>query len=1092
MDSSELCRACRAPLLPGSKFCAACGQPVLSSAQENERRQLSILFCDIVDSTAVSERLDPEDLHDLLSSYRRVCRDAIGLYEGHTWQFLGDGVMAYFGYPAAHEDDAVRAVRTGLRIRDDIKLVNQGIGKRLGVELHVRIGIHTGIAIVGEIGPGGAQDRLAVGEAVNLAARIESAADVDSVFVSGSTAKLIGGHLELAPRGSQMLKGFTRPVSMFQVVRETGARTQFEATARGQLTPQVGRDREVAQLTQAWQEVNAGQDRVVIVRGEAGIGKSRIVHHFRQMALSEGAQTLQGFCSALTQATALAPITEMLRGRVLEQAGGKDLPGLQLQALANMLGEHSRFAADALPLLATLLSIPGADEGAIRDLSPVRRRARTLEILRTWLAWSAERLPVALFIEDVHWADPSTLDLLDLVIRARPGGRTLVCMTARPEFATRWLQPHVVTVELGRLDAAGVEAMVTHVAGGRALPPLVIRRIGERSEGVPLYVEEVTKAVIESTALRLEENRYELVHALDDQSVPPTVNGLLLARFDRLRGSPNVAEWGAAVVAQLGAAIGREFSYRLIRAVSELPDNELRQRLEQLCQSGLVFVEGQPPNSTYAFKHALIQDAIYEKRMKHDRASVHERIFLTLHEQFPEIVAAQPEMAAYHAERAGRPEAAVHLLRDSGMQALGRQAIFEAVKHLAHAIELVNVLEEPARDDMEMELQAAIAPAYMATLGWAVPEVERSCVRLRDLATKRGDHVKLYQAMWGLWTVHFLRGQYEPALNVAKQVLAMAQQSADPMLLVTGHHAVGYTHLRRGEYAEAIGHADQGIALFDLDRERQIATLFALSSTCAIWWFRGQAQLALGDFESGLESLARAQSVVDDLGHAPSRALLLSQRCLSLSMDDIGQVEARAQTMRSLSIAEGFALWVPYADIFLAWASAQRGGDAATAAVASIRTALAQIHEGLSHIQDIEFARMLAETLLLASRPAEVFPIMEAALESARVGKQRHLESELFRMQGEAANALGAVQKAANFYRQAIESAQSVGGRLLELRATLGLARIGGDEELRLLVRLVSGFAARANHPDLHLAREFLTAAGHQEPPKGAPPSIRV
>jgi class 3 adenylate cyclase/tetratricopeptide (TPR) repeat protein len=1046
---------------------------VQAIASDSERRQLSLLFCDVADSTALSERLDPEDLHNLLSSYRRVCQYAIGLYEGHTSQFLGDGVVAYFGYPIAHEDDAVRSVRAGLRILDDIKLVNQGIGKRLGVELHIRVGVHTGMTVVGEVGPGGGHDRLAVGEAVNLAARIEAAADLDSAFVSGATAKLIGGHFVLDPRGAQTLKGFTKPVDVYRVVGETGARTQFEAVARGPLTPHVGRYREVAELNQAWKEVSAGNDRVVIVRGEAGIGKSRIIHHFRHVALDQGAQTLHCVCSTLTQATALAPVTEMLKVGVLERAGRKDAPEGLLEALASLLSEHARVGVDALPLLASLLSIPGADETAIAGLSPVRRRARTLEILREWLAWSAERLPVALFIEDVHWADPSTIDLLDLLIRDRPGGRTLVCLTARPEFQARWAEPHVRSIELGRLDASAVEAIVSHVAGEHTLPPMVVKRIAERSEGVPLYLEEVTKAVLESGALQLKGSRYELARALDDQILPPTVTGSMVARFDRLGESRSIA--------QLGAAIGRDFSYRLIRAVSGLSDGDLRQHLDRLSRSELAFVNGQPPNSTYTFKHALIQDAIYGTLLNQSRARVHERIFIALREQFPEVLAARPEMGAYHAERAGHREEAVHLLRKSGENALGRTAMVEAVKHLAHGIELVPVLEEPGRTDVEIQLQAAIGPAYMATLGWAVPEVERSCARLRDLAAKRADGGKLYQAMWGLWTVHFLRGEYGPALDVANQVLAMALKTGSPMFAATGHHAVGYTHLRRGEYAEAIRHADDGLALYDLDRERQLAPMFGLSSSCAIWWFRGQAQLAIGDLANGVESLAGARKVVDDIGHTPSRAFLLSQQCLSLAMDDVGKIESMANAMRSLSIAEGFALWVPYADIFLAWASAQRGGDAAVAAE-QIRSAMALIHQGLSHIQDTEFARLLAETLLLASKPADVFPVTEAALEVARAGKQGHLESELFRMQGEAARVMGETGRAVASYRQAIESARNRGARLLELRATLGLARVGGDDERGLLMRALSGFNDRDEHPDLRNARTFLVAAGPQGP----------
>ena len=1065
MNASGLCRECSAPVQRGSKFCAACGHAIEAGSG---RRQLTLLFCDVVGSTALSERLDPEDLRDLLTAYQRVCRDAIGRYEGHISQFLGDGVMSYFGYPVAHEDDAVRALRAALSILEGVRLVNQGIGKRLHAETHVRVGLHTGVAVIGDVGPGGAHDRLAVGEAVNLAARIQGFAEVDTVLVSASTAKLVDGHFELQPLGAHTLKGFTRPVDLFRVVGPTGARTKFEAAALGKLTPHVGRERELAELEVAWKQVLEGADRIVVVRGEAGIGKSRIVHRFRHSAIQEGARVLECFCSPLTQGTALAPIIEMLHGQIGERAEGKTTPQAKLEALGSLLGEHSRFGADALPLIAGLLSIPGAAEGPIQELSPVRRRARTLEILRAWMASSAERLPLALFVEDVHWADPSTLDFLDLIARESPGGRTLLCVTARPEFVARWPQPHVGTIELFRLSAGEVQAMVTHVAGGLALPPLVMSRIAERSEGVPLFVEEVTKAALESGALRIDADHYELTRASDEQFLPSTVHGSLVARFDRLGDSRSIA--------QLGAAIGREFAYPLIRAVAGMSDDKLREHLDRLSRSELAFVRGDPPNSVYTFKHALIQDAIYATLLKSERARVHDKIFAALRDKFPEVVAARPEMAAYHADNAGRQDAAVALLRDAGTKALGRVAVAEAVKHLAHGIDLVNVLGEPARTTMEIELQAIIGPAYMATVGWAAPEVERSCGRLRDLAAGVGDGAKLYQAMWGLWTVHFLRGQYERALDIAQQVLAMAVQTGDPMLRVTGHHAVGYTNLRRGEYADALRHADEGLALFDLEREKSIVAVFQLSSSCAIWWFRGQSQLALGRIREASESLGRAQTLVEQLHHAPSRAFLMSQQCLSLAVDSVGQVEALAREMRSLSIAEGFSLWVPYADIFLAWANARQGGDAG-AAVETIKTATALIHEGLSHIQDVEFTSILAETLLLASRPEEVFGLAEAALAQARDHTQRHLESELFRAQGDAAKAMGNVSQAVTFYRRGLESARSIGARLLEVRSLLALARLTGRSEERTeLNRLLGEFTEGLDEADLRQASAFLTA----------------
>ena len=1064
MDSIASCSRCSAAIQPGARFCAACGLEVKTRRLQSERRSLTFLFFDLVDSIGLSKKLDPEDLVELLESYQSVCRDAVTLYEGRVTQFLGDGVVAFFGYPIAHEDDEVRATRAALRVIDDIKVVNQGIGKRLGVELHIRVGLHTGEAVVGEIGPSGSYQLLAVGENVNLAARIQGAAAPDTVVVSLPTAKQIEGHFQIEALDPQSLKGFGEMIELFRIVAATGARTKLEAAARGQLTPRVGREREMALIDSSWTEVQKGASRVLFVRGEAGIGKSRLIHDFKKSALATGAEVFECFCSRLTDRAALAPIIEMLSAQVAKRVGGETTTQARLAALDAILREQGCSDEDVLPLMSSLLSIPGADEGPIRDLSPGRRRTRTLETIRSWLASSARRSPVAFLVEDIHWADPSTLDLLDLIVNESSAGRMLVCVTARPEFRDRWSKPHVRTLDLPRLSGDAAEAIVTHLAGGHALQGLLVRQIIERSEGVPLFIEEVTKAVVESGALPLS-NRNELEHSPDGEFVPAAVQASIVARFDRLGEG--------RVVAQFGATIGRDFAYPLVRAVTGMSDAELRGHLDRLCQSELVFSDGEPPNAVYTFKHALIQVAIRNTVLRKDRAVLHERVFAKLRDELPALVEARPEMAAYHAEKAGLPGVAVPLLQKAGMRAFGRTAMAEAAKHLGHAIELVGALPEPDRTKTEMELQAIVGPAYMATLGWAVSQVEESSERLRDLAMATGDMAKLYQATWSLWTGHFLRGQLDPALEVAQQVLDMAVQSGDPLLRITGHHAVGFTHERRGEYAEAIRHADEGLALFDLEREKSIVAQFVFSSTCALWWFRGQSQLASGLVKGGIESLRRAGELVDQLGHAPSRCFLLSQQCWSLAVEDIGQVERLAQTMRLLAIAEGFALWVHYADIFLAWAAARQGGNAA-AAVEKIRAAIGHMHKDRSHVQDNELASILAETLLLAGRPEEAFDALEETLAAARRGKQRHLEAELFRFQGEAAKDMGDVSRAAGFYRQAIESARSVGARLLELRASLGLARVGSARERAQLKSIFERFTDGFDHVDLKQASAFL------------------
>jgi tetratricopeptide (TPR) repeat protein len=611
--------------------------------------------------------------------------------------------------------------------------------------------------------------------------------------------------------------------------------------------------------------------------------------------------------------------------------------------------------------------------------------------------------------------------------------------------------------------------MMKLVAGGMALPAVAVKAIAERSEGVPLFVEEVTKAVLESGALRTVGDRYELLRPLDEQFLPSTVHGSLVARFDRLGESRSVA--------QLGAAIGRQFAYPLLRAIANMSEAELGAHLDRLSRSELAFVQGDLPQSVYTFKHALIQDAIYATLLKSERARVHDRIFSALELEFPDNIADRPETAAYHAERAGRPDAAVPLLRDAGMKALRRTAVAEAVKHLAHAIELVPVLEEPRRTNLEIELQAAIGPAYMTTVGWAAREVEVSCARLRDLASAKLDGPRLFQAMWGLWTVHFLRGELDPALAIAQQVLAMAEQANDSMLRVTGHHAVGYTHFYRGEYTEAIRHADNGLALFDLEQEKRIAGIFQFSSSCALLCFRAQAQQVVGEAEQAAESVRRCQELDQALRHAPSRAYLLCLCYYFRMMGDVGRVKAWAPAARSMSAAEGFAFWVLVADIFLAWADARLGGDA-QAAAEKIQAALDTVHEGKTYLVEPEYASMFAETLLLADRAERALEVTRDALTLSRRGHQRHCEPELIRLQGEAASRMGNVEQAAGFYREGLDSARSMGARLLELRCALALARLTGTAQDRgQLAAIVNGFGNVSKQPDVEQALAFLATS---------------
>lgn len=1027
--SSASCGECGAALQLGANFCAQCGRAV--EGERGHRRHLTLLFSDLVGWTSLSETLDPEDLDNLATEYRRVCRDAIRAYRGHLSQFLGDGVLSYFGYPRANEDDAMLATRAALRIVSDVRALNDDVGRRLRAELHVRVGLNSGPTIFGDAG---GRERFAIGEPVNLAARIQSIAEPDTVLVSGATARLIEGYFDLRPLGATRVRGLDRPIELYEVIRPTGARTRFEAAARGRLTPHVGRAAELAQIAGIWRQVVAGQPQVVVVQGEPGIGKSRLLHEARRTAIGLGAVRLSCFCSPLTQATAFAPIVELLEDQLRHWAPVDSESAPLLGALAALVADEPRFGPDALPLLAALLGIDGADQQAIADVSPVRRRARTLEILRDWLSWTAERYPVAVLVEDLHWADPSTLEFLTFLVSDPPPGPVLLFMTARTEFAIPWAAAQFTCIELGRLPDADVAVMVGHVAGGRTMPPVLVSKIASRTEGVPLFVEEVTKEVLASGVVRIEQDHCEMVGEMSERYLPPTVHGSLTARFDRLDESRHVA--------QLGAAIGREFTYDLIRAVAGLPEDELRDKLEVLSQSELVFAHGAPPLATYIFKHALIRDAIYDNLLKPARLSIHGKIFTALQEQFPELLAARPEMGAYHAENAGRPDAAVPLLKMAGLRALDRKALAEAVGHLEKGEKMLHVLPEPEQTAMEVELQAALGPAYMATVGWAAPQVERSSARLRDLAARRGDGPRLFQAMWSLWTVDFLRGNLGPALEIAKQVLDMANVVGDPMLRTAGHHAVGYTHFYRGEYEPALSHADQGLALYDLERELVLASIFQFSSSAAMRCFRTEALQVLGRPAEAADSLRAWRELLDDLRHPPSRAYSLTQQCFYFHVQgDQRAVREAATGSRALSMAEGFSLWVPITETFLAWADAQEGRNPGEA-VERIRAAKQRIDASLTRITEVELTAMHAETLLLANRPEQVAEVVSPVLELSAQLQLRHYVPELYRLEGEAARRLGDWDGAVTLYRKAVEAARGMNAQGLEQRAAAALAQI--------------------------------------------------
>jgi class 3 adenylate cyclase len=578
--------------------------PVGPATPEAERRQLTVMFCDLVDSTKLSSQLDPEEYRDVVRAYQNACTEVIQRYDGHIAQLLGDGLLIYFGYPQAHEDDAQRAVRTGLGILDVMGDLNQRLQRERGLYLGVHIGMHTGLVVVGEMGDHGRQEQLALGETPNITARIEGLAAPNTIAMSEVTYQLIQGYFECQDLGAQTLRGVAEPLNVYRVLRESGAQGRLDiASARG-LTPLVGREQEVGLLLERWAQVKAGHGQVVLLTGEAGIGKSRLVQMLKEHVANEPHTRWECRSSPYFEHTALFPLTDLFQR--LFQFHAEDTPDQRLGQLEHALSQYRLPVQESVPLFAPVLSLPLPEHRyPPLNLSPQRQRQKTLETVVAILLELAERHPVLFILEDLHWTDPSTLECINLLLDQTPTASMLVLLTCRPHFQPAWHHRSYLTeMTLSHLSHAQVEQIVTGMTDGKTFPAAVLQQILAKTDGVPLFAEEMTKAILESGQLKALDGHYELIGSLSTFAIPATLQDSLMARLDRLMTGK--------VIAQLGATIGRQFSYAHLQAVAQLNERTLHEELHRLVEAELLYQRGVPPQATYTFKHALIQDTAYE------------------------------------------------------------------------------------------------------------------------------------------------------------------------------------------------------------------------------------------------------------------------------------------------------------------------------------------------------------------------------------------------------------------------------------------------------------------------------------------------
>jgi class 3 adenylate cyclase len=872
---------------------------------EAERRQLTVLFCDLVDSTRLSSQFDPEELREVVRAYQATCAKVIARFEGHIAQYLGDGLLVYFGYPLAHEDDAQRAVRTGLGIVEAIGQLNTRLGRERDVQLAVRLGIHTGLVVVGEVGGGTRQEQLALGEPPNLAARLQGVAEPNTLVISVTTLPLLGGFFACQALGQHRLKGFAQPIEVYRVLSESTARIRLQAAGGTGLTPLVGREQEVALLLERWAQVKEGLGQVVLLSGEAGIGKSRLVQVLTDQVASEPRAWLtQCQCSPYHQHTALYPWIDVLE-RVALQFERDETPPQKLSKLEGFLVQYGLPLADAVPLFAALLSLPlGADYDP-QTVSPEQQKQKTLHALLTILLRIATQQPVLFVMEDVHWIDPSTLELLSLLVDQGPTACILALFTCRPDFHPPWTgRSHVTQVTLPRLTRRQAAEMTGRVAHGKALPAEVVEQVVAKTDGVPLFVEELTKMVLESGLLQERGERYELTGPLPPLAIPTTLHDSLMARLDRLATVKGLA--------QLGATLGREFAYELLQAVSPWDEGTLQQGLHQLVAAEFLYQQGLPPQATYRFKHALIQEAAYQSLLKRTRQQYHHRIAQTLEHRFPETVEMQPELLAHHYTEASLPAQAVAYWHRAGQQAVWRSAHLEAIAHVTRGLEVLQMVPDtPARTQQELALHMALCAPLQAVKGFAAPEVVHVYRRAHVLCQQVGEAAQLSQILWGLYAVHHTRAEWQTAWELGEQLFALAQCLQDSEILLEAHRALGGTSFFLGKFAAARTHMEQGLTLYNSRQHRSHTVLYGQNPkgqclAVMAWsqWVCGYPALAL---QRSDELLAFAQELTNphDLTYALVVAAALHQ-----FRREVPGVQARAEAAIALATEHGFPLWL--------------------------------------------------------------------------------------------------------------------------------------------------------------------------------------
>ena len=999
---------------------------------EAERRQLTLMFCDLVGSTALSARLDPEEMWAVIASYQACIGEVIGRYQGMIARYMGDGVLAYFGYPRAQEDDAEQAVRAALALVDAVANLRTNVD----AALQVRIGIATGTVIVSELlideTPA---EQAVVGETPNLAARLQTLAEPGTVLICPNTRRLTGGHFDYRDLGPVPLKGWAEPVPVWQVLGASGVESRFEAMHKTKLPPLFGREEEIELLLRRWRHATQEEGRVVVLTGEPGIGKSHIALALEERLQSEPHIALRYFCSAHHTNSALFPFIGQL-----ERAARFERSDSVTEKLSKLDALVARSTADPehVAVLASLFALPASDRYQLQELSPQKRKEKTLAALLAQLDGLAARQPVFMIFEDIHWIDPTSLELLTAMVEHVPQLRVMLLATARPEFTLPWPSyPHMTTVPLTRLGRREGAALVERVTGGKKLPKEVMDEILARTDGVPLFIEELTKTVLESGLLQEQDGQYVLERPLPSLAIPTTLHASLMARLDRLAPVREVA--------QIGAVAGREFHYELLNTVAGLPREKLEEALDQLVRSELIFRRGEVPHAVYTFKHTLVRDAAYASLVRSRRVHLHAAIANALEQRFPEILQTQPETLAHHLTEAGLIEKGVEHWLQAGKNAALRSANLEANAHLQRGIELTSRLPaDKGRDRSELDFQLVLGPCLIATHGPAASTAVATFARARELCERLGEPPEYLHVMFWLATVSVVRGELPQALEAVAALLNAAEARGDRPALINATRGRAMILFFLGRIVEAREAIERAIELFNASEQtdKMAARAAGQDAGVAMLALMSWVLWALGQVDEAVARMGAALKRADTVQHAHTHAYAWYYASVLHTLRGEATI-AQAYAERCLAISEqhGFRQWLGLSRAIRGICAAML--DPSGSRFDEVKVALDEYQRAGYQLGITAQFVLVCAALLFRNEAEAALELIDQGFSIVSRNSERCFEAELYRLKARALLMRGASDaEAESLLDQALRIARSQQARSLELRAATDPARL--------------------------------------------------